>query len=663
MEHGDGSPLAPGWRALERDDLKEAERVARAALAAAAQDGEALYLLGSSLLFQERFQEAAAPLEQALRLAPRRGVGHRLGYCHLALGDFKRAEGLLRREMESYADAVDACNALGVALVNQGRHEDALAAFLEAARRDPRSASAHNNVANVLGDLGRGEEALPHLRAAVELEPGLADAHHNLGMLLHGLKRHEEAIASLEQALRLAPGASYTLSHLVWNQMAICRWDGLAARADSLREQVRSGGIAAEPFVLVAVSDSPAEQRLCAERHTREKAPRPPAPLSQGARHRHEKIRLAYLSADYHEHATAQLAAGLFERHDRSRFEVIGVSYGADDGSPMRRRLQASFDRFVDVQREGDEEVARRLRAMEVDIAVDLKGYTTASRPLILAHRPAPVQVSYLGFPATMGAPFIDYVLADRVVIPADEQRFWSEKVACLPGSYQVNDATRPIAARMPTRAEAGLPRDGFVFCCFNNNYKILPPLFAVWMRLLRGAPGAVLWLLEDNAAARRNLQAAAQAAGVAPERLVFAPRLPPAEHLARHRVADLFLDTLPYNAHTTASDALWAGLPLLTCAGKTFAGRVAASLLQALGLPELVTASLEEYEALARSLAADPGRLRGLREKLARQRPAASLFDTDRFRRHAEAAYGTMWERWQRGAAPLGFSVPEAGG
>ena len=663
MAHEDSDPLAAGWQALERDDFRAAEAAARAVLAGAPQDGQALYLLGSSLLFQNRYQEAAAPLEQALQLAPRRGIGHRLGFCHLALGDFKRAEALLRREMESYPEAVDACNALGVALINQGRHEDALAAFLEAARRDPRSASARNNVANVLGDLGRSEEALPHLRTAVELEPGLADAHHNLGMLLHGLKRHEEAIASLEHALRLAPGGSYTLSHLVWNQMAVCRWDGLAERIASLRQQVSAGSIAAEPFAFVAVSDAPAEQRLCAERHTHEKVPRLPAPLSQGARRGGAKIRLAYLSADYHAHATAHLAAGLFERHDRSRFEVIGVSYGADDGSPMRRRLERAFDRFVDVQREGDEAAASRLRAMEVDIAVDLKGYTTSSRPAILAHRPAPVQVTYLGFPATMGAPFIDYVLADRVVIPQDEQRFWSEKVAYLPGSYQVNDATRPIAARTPARAEAGLPQDAFVFCCFNNNYKILPPVFAVWMRLLREVPGAVLWLLEDNAAASRNLRAAAQAAGVAPERLVFAPRRPLDEHLARHRLADLFLDTLPYNAHTTASDALWAGLPLLTCAGTTFAGRVAASLLHAVGLPELVTASLEEYEALGRRLAADPGLLRATREKLARQRLTTPLFDTDRFRRHVEAAYATMWDRWQRGAAPLGFAVPEGRG
>jgi protein O-GlcNAc transferase len=650
-------PLAAGWEAIKRDDLKAAEAVARAALARAPQHADALHLLGSALLYQERFGEALAPLAEALRLEPRRGAGHRLGYCHLALGEFGRAEALLRSETAAWPDLIDAWNALGVALINQSRLPEALAAFLEAARRDPGSAAAQNNVANALGDLGRQEEALPYLRRAVELQPGLADAHHNLGMLLHGLKRHEEAIGALEQALRLAPSLSYTLSHLLWNEIAICRWDGLAQRVDALRAQVRAGG-AVEPFTLLAVSDSAAEQRLCAERHVREKVPPRLAPLWRGERYRHQRIRVAYLSADYHEHATAQLAAGLFESHDRARFELVGISWGPDDASPMRRRIEGAFERFIDVRGQGDEAAARAMRALEVDIAVDLKGHTTAARPAILAHRPAPLQANYLGFPGTTGAPFIDYLLADGFVIPDSERRFYTEQVVYLPGCYQVNDARRAIAPRAPARAEAGLPQEVFVFCCFNNNYKIMPPVFAAWMRLLRDLPASVLWLLEDNAAAKRNLQASAQAAGVDPARLVFAPRLPPAEHLARHRLADLFLDTLPCNAHTTASDALWAGLPLLTCTGATFAGRVAGSLLRAVGLGELVTGSLQEYEALAGALARDPGRLRALREALASSRAGAPLFDTAGFRRGLEAAYVTMWEASQRGEAPRGFAV-----
>ena len=649
--------LTEGWQAIERNDLRAAEGIARAALTANPGDVESLYLLGSSLLFQDRFQEALAPLSDVVRSAPRRGACHRLGYCHLALGDFKSAEQLLRREIAAHPDLVDAHNTLGVALINQGRARDALAVFLEAARLDPRSATANNNVANVLGELGRNDEALPYLQKVIEANPGLADARHNLGMLLQKLKRHEEAVASLEAALRLAPAAAYTLSSLVWNELAICKWDGLTAHIDALRSQVRRAEIPAEPFVFVAVSPSPEEQRLCAQRHVRQKLP-PRAPLWQGSGYRHDRVRLAYLSADYGEHATAYLAAGLFERHDRSRFEVIGVSYGPDDHSPMRQRLMRGFDRFVDVQSRGDEETARLLREMEVDVAIDLKGYTTGARPEILSYRPAPVQASYLGFPGTMAAPFIDYIIADRWVLPEADRPYYAEQVAYLPDSYQVNDAARPIAGNVPTRAEAGLQQDAFVFCCFNNSYKIMPPVFEIWMKLLRETPRSLLWLLEDSGEARRRLQHAAQASGVDPARLVFAARVAPADHLARHRLADLFLDTLPYNAHTTASDALWAGLPVLTCVGNTFAGRVAGSLLRAVGLPELVTQSLHDYETLALKLARAPALLAELRDRLARNRATAPLFDLERFRRHLEVAYLTMWGTAQRGEPPRGFAV-----
>jgi protein O-GlcNAc transferase len=656
----DDSPqhLAAGWQAIERNDLRAAEEIARSGLRRDAQQVEFLYLLGSSLLFQERFQEAVAPLNEVLQRSPRRGAGHRLGYCHLALGDLKAAEQLLRAEIAAYPDAIDAYNALGVALIHQSRLQDALPVFLEAAKRVPGSATTNNNVASVLCDLGRHEQALPYLRKVIEADPKLAEAHHNLGMLYQSLKRHEEAVASLQEALRLAPGMSYTLSSLVWNKLSSCQWQGLAADIEALRGQVRAKESAADPFTMVAVSPSAQEQRQCAERHAAEKLPRHPAALWQGTRTRRDRIRLAYLSADFHQHATAQLAARLFELHDRSRFELIGLSYGADDGSPMRQRLIRAFDRFVDVRTQGDEQAAQILRQMEVDIAVDLKGYTTGARPAILAYRPAPIQASYLGFPGTMGAPFIDYIFADRFVLPEADQPWYSEKVVYLPDCYQVNDERRAIAERCVTRAQAGLPQDAFVFCCFNNSYKIMPPVFDVWMGLLRELPASVLWLLEDNSAAKRNLQDAARASGVDPARLVFAPRVPPADHLARHRLADLFLDTLPYNAHTTASDALWAALPVLTCAGSTFAGRVAGSLLGSLGLHELVTLDLRDYKALALELARDRGRLAGLREKLARNRTGAALFDTDRFRRHLEAAYASMWAIRQRGEPPHGFAV-----
>jgi len=369
-------------------------------------------------------------------------------------------------------------------------------------------------------------------------------------------------------------------------------------------------------------------------------------------------LRVAYLSADFRDHAVAYLTAELYELHDRSRFDVFGVSFGVDDAREMRKRLAAAFDEFHDVRGTSDQEVAKLLYDLQVDIAIDLMGHTAESRPGIFAHRPAPIQASYLGYPGTMGTPFIDYIIADKVVAPFEQQQFYTEKIVHLPDCYQVNDSKRKIAENAPTRRELGLPERAFVFCCFNNNWKLTPAIFEGWMRLLDQVEGSVLWLFRDNESAERNLREEARRRGIDPSRLVFATRLSPDAHLARHRLADLFLDTLPYNGHTTASDALWAGLPVLTRKGEAFAGRVAASLLHAVGIPELITSNIEDYQALALKLAREPELLAGIKAKLAARRNTYPLFDTVRFTRHVEAAYTTMWETWRRGEAPKSFSV-----
>jgi predicted O-linked N-acetylglucosamine transferase (SPINDLY family) len=351
--------------------------------------------------------------------------------------------------------------------------------------------------------------------------------------------------------------------------------------------------------------------------------------------------------------------AGLFEMHDKSRFETTAVSFGPDDCSDLRRRVKNSFEHFLDVRADSDQAVAELVRQREIDIAVDLKGFSQNARPGIFARRAAPVQVNYLGYPGTMGADYFDYIIADETIIPDNQRQFYSEQVVWLPDSYQANDSQRQIAAATPTREQCGLPGTGFVFCCFNNTIKIMPEMFDIWMRLLTAVDGSVLWLIDGNATASANLRREAERRGVSAARLIFAPRVALAEHLARHRNADLFLDIVPCNAHTTASDALWAGVPVLTCLGGTFAGRVAASLLKAAGLPELVATSLEQYEAMALALARDPGRLASIKEKLARNRGTCPLFNTRRFTRHIEAAYVMMWEQSQRGQRPSGFAVP----
>ena len=654
--------LSAGWRALDEDDFRTAEAIARNALAAAPADLEGLQLLGDSLFYQQRFREAIAPLQAVFDAVSPRGVGHRLGRCMLALGEFAQAESVLRRETANHPDLVNAYNALGIALIEQQRRDEALAGFRKAAELDPNSLEAHNNIGNVLMELGRYDAAIPHFRKVTERAPNLAEPHHNLGNALYIVKQYEAAAASYERALSAPGRLTYTLSNLIRTELAMCRWPSLERNVSGLRSRLREPGAAEEPFVAACVLDEPMEQLLCAQGYSRDKFPRTPAPMSRDrARSRGRKLRVGYLSGDFHAHATTYLIAGLLERHDRSRFEITAISYGPDDRGSERARIVNGVDRFVDVAAQDDLRAARILRDLEIDIAVDLKGYTSEARPGILVHRPAPVQIAYLGFPGTSGAPFIDYVLADRFVVPDSEHAAYSEKVIALPGSYQVNDDRRPVPQPSLRRADAGLPEKGFVFCSFNNNFKILPPVFDCWMRLLDRIPGSVLWLLGDSDISMQNLSAEARARGVDPRRIVFAPRVGYAPHLARHGLADLFLDTFPYNAHTTASDALWAGLPVLTCAGRTFASRVAGSLLHALGVPELVTASLPDYESLAARLAADPSLLRGLKEKIARQRKTYPLFDTDRFRRQVEVAYRTAWDVWLAGQAPRALVVEPA--
>jgi predicted O-linked N-acetylglucosamine transferase (SPINDLY family) len=373
---------------------------------------------------------------------------------------------------------------------------------------------------------------------------------------------------------------------------------------------------------------------------------------------RGERIRVGYISAQFRHNAGAYLTAGLIERHDRSRFEIFGYSYGVDDGSPMRARIAAAFDWFVDIASLSDSDAARLIQGDGIDILVDLDGFAGSVRTAIAARRPAPIQVNYLGYPGTMGADFIDYIVVDPIVVPPDQQPFFTERLVHLPGCYQCNDDRRAIVEQTPSRFECGLPETGFVFCCFNNSYKIAPTVFDVWMHLLLASPKSVLWLFDANPWAKANLAAEATTRGVNPERLVFAPQRPNAEHVARYRLADLFLDTLPYNAHTTASDALWAGLPVLTCLGDSFPGRVGGSLLRAVGLDELISTSLQEYEALALKLSRESDLLLEFRTRLARNRTACLLFDTARFARKIETAYQRMVEMRMAGRTPTAFTV-----
>jgi predicted O-linked N-acetylglucosamine transferase (SPINDLY family) len=370
------------------------------------------------------------------------------------------------------------------------------------------------------------------------------------------------------------------------------------------------------------------------------------------------KIRIGYLAGELREHATSILMTGVFECHDRERFEVYAFDNGWDDGGELRRRQNAAFHKIINISKVGDLEAARIIAENEIDILIDLNGFFGAGRQEVFAFKVSPVQVSYLGCPGTMGTDYFDYLIADGVVIPEGSDSYYDEKIVRLPHTYQANDFKRKVSERVFTRAEMGLPEQGFVFCCFNNNYKITPETFSQWMRILQKVEGSVLWLFETSQASVLNLRREAEKRGVHPDRLIFAQPLPSPEHLARHRLADLFLDTLPYNAHTTASDALWMGLPLVTQVGTTFPGRVAASLLTALGVPELITQTPEAYEALAIELALAPAKLKAVREKIISQRATAPLFNTKLFTRHFEQALQAMYERHQSGLPPAAITI-----
>jgi predicted O-linked N-acetylglucosamine transferase (SPINDLY family) len=678
----------------QRGNCAEAVRLIDRAIAAKPDVSAAHNSRAAALNGLKRFAEAVASCDRAIALDPTNAEA--FSNRGLALVELRRYEEALASCESAIAlrpDLPEAFNNRGNALKELKRFDAALASYQQAIALRPDYAEGFNNCANALIGLKRFAEALESCQRAIALRRDLAEAYYNRGIALHELKRHEEALASYDQAIALRPGYPEALVNRgtaltdlrrydeardsyaralavapehpylkgmhVFANLLVCDWTDFDHDCAQLERGVAGGAAAALPFHLLPCTSDPAIQLACARDFIARRHPPAAIPLWRGERYAHDRVRVAYLSADFGDHPVSLLAAGLFERHDRRRFEITAVSYGPDGPSPMRARLKGAFDRFIDAQALRDADVAQRLRDLEIDIAVDLNGFTDGLRPDVLARRPVPVQVNYLGYAGTMGAAYWDYILADRFVIPQDSRRFYTEQVVHLPHAFMVTDASRKISSPAPTRAQAGLPEGGFVFCCFNNSYKIMPDVFDVWMRLLGQVEGSVLWLAAANASATDNLRRQAQARGVAPDRLVFAPKVPLNEdHLARLALADLFLDTPRYNAHATAADALWAGVPVLACAGASFASRVAGSLLGAVGLEDLIASSLADYEALALRLAGDRALLASLRERLARNRLMRPLFDTDRFARDLEAAYATMWERAQRGDPPASFTV-----
>lgn len=665
-----------------------------AILATQSNHPNALFGRAGALAGLRRYEEAIADFDRVLNIVPHHPDAlTNQGTLLAQVGRDVDALACFERVIAIAPDHVNALTNRGIALKKLQRHDEALASLDRALAISPDHVGAHVNRGNVMLDLHRVDDALASFSRALALSPSdhnalinkafallaggrfedaldscdqalaIDDRHANAllvrGHALAKLDRPQDAAASYERAQAADPANPYAFGAALMAHRAACDWPRIEQLRPAIEQSIRDGDAVIPPFNLLGLTPGPDLQWLCAKNFMRRGLAPAANPFPRRQRPPSDKIRLAYVSGDFRRHPVGYLVTELLERHDRERFEVVGISYGPDDGSEERRRLIGACDQFHDVEARGERDAAALINELQVDIAIDLGGHTENSRPGILRERPASVQVGYLGYTGTSGADFIDYIVADRIALPFDLAPYFTEKIVHLPDCFLVNDTKKAISLDTPARAEAGLPDAGFVFCCFNNSYKISADVFAVWMRLLASVEGSVLWLQRTNASATGNLRAAAAAAGIDPARIVFAPRVAAmADHLARQRLADLFVDTTGYNAHTSASDALWAGLPMVTCAGTEFPSRLAASLLHAVGLPELVTSSIDEYEALALKLALDPTLLQSIRRKLDANRLTHPLFDTGRFRRHIEAAYTTMLDIAQRGEAPRSFSV-----
>jgi predicted O-linked N-acetylglucosamine transferase (SPINDLY family) len=636
--------------------LAEAEQLYRQILAADPESFAAQHMLGVLAAQTGRMDEALHRIGAALKVNPG-DTSALVNYANVLClkGRFGEAVASYDRVLAVHPDA-DVLRGRGHALQGVGRLADALTSYRQALTLNPSDVQALYKQGVVLNEMSRPDEALSSYDEVLALQPDHAEALNNRGYIWWlGKQDYARAIADLARAHALDPNLPYGAGAVLHLKMYAADWRDFEKDKMALTKGVRAGERVARPFMFQALADNPQDLQACARIYARDLHPPVPGAAHHPASRADGKIRLGYLSGEFRDQATAILMAGLYERHDRARFEIIAIDNGSADHSAMSARLKQAFDEWIDIGALTDAEAAAKIRGAGIDILVNLNGWFGKHRMGVFAARAAPVQVNYLGFPGTLGAPYMDYIIADRTVIPKGEEGFYDESVVILPGSYQVNDDRGREIAPVPSRKEVDLPEHGFVFCNFNQSYKLTPEIFSGWMRILKRVDGSVLWLLDAVTPFASNIRGHAKAHGVAPERILFAPDRPPAQHLARLSLADLFLDSLPYNAHTTASDALWAGVPLVTRRGGAFPGRVAASLLEAAGLPELVTESQDDYEALAANLATDPLILTAIKQRLTRNSP---LFDTDLFRRRIEAAYEMMWQAWRAGEKPKGFSV-----
>lgn len=679
--------LGTSIEAIQNNRLNEAEKTLNQALLIHPNHPDVLRFFGVIAALRKDWNQALEFINQAIEVNPNNGVTlSNKGNILIELGEYEEALACYDKAISFAPNYAEAHNNKGNVLQELGRFEESLKYYDKAISLAPNYAAAHSGKGNALGALGRNLESLGCYESAAKAFPNFKDAFLGAGHAFFQLHRfrdslacydrvleidesnaiawqgkgdifssqnfYDEALHCYEKVLALHPDNGSAWGMALNSRLQMCDWHEYENHVEALVTLHKTETKGITPYLAIALSDDPQLIKNLTSLFTSDFNQINTLPLLEEKKPK-EKIHLAYFSADFHNHPTAFLSAGLFEHHDKSKFELTAFVFGGNQADSMRDRLVAAFDHFIDVSNLSDKEVATLARSMDVDIAIDLKGLTQESRPKIFAYRAAPVQVSYLGYPGTMCTSFIDYLVADRVIIPDMLQEHYAEKIVYLPNCYQVNDQTRVFPKKRFTRAELGLPERGFVFCCFNNNYKISPEIFSSWLRILSSIEGSVLWLFEGNPSVANNLKRVAQKNGVDSSRLIFAPRMESSDHLARYELADLFLDTFPCNAHTTASDSLWAGVPILTIKGNSFSARVASSLLHAIGLPELSTTSKEEYEALAIKLAINPFEYAEIKQRLEQNKSDYPLFNTSLFAKHIEDAYLQIFNRHQANLSP----------